>query len=150
MTFTAEPMVQSIPATGHKFHVDNIENGKLQKTSCLSHPTDCFSSSWNQWPGSGCSVLFTLEGTPRKEHFYPNISHHVYRELWALLSPHSRQNIISIFLNWNWILGQWYGSVGKGAHCQAQQPEFHSQDPYGGRRKEQIPTECAMTFTYTP
>lgn len=49
--------------------------------------------------GSGCSVLLTLEGTPRKEHFYPNISHHVYRELWALLSPHSRQNIISIFLN---------------------------------------------------
>lgn len=121
----------------------------VQKTSCLSHSKYCFSSSWNWRPEVRVFCSTHTSRSTQERTLLPDISHHVYRELWALLNPHPGQNIISIFLNGNWNQGQWCESAGKGAHCQARQPEFHSQDPYGGKRK-QIPTEYPMTFTYIP
>lgn len=39
------------------------------------------------------------------------------------------------------------GLVGKGAWCQAEQLEFESQDPSGGRR-EMVPMSCSLIFTH--
>lgn len=37
--------------------------------------------------------------------------------------------------------------MGKGAWCQAEQLEFESQDPSGGRR-EMVPTSCSLISTH--